>query len=102
MQTKAVPQEVLTTARAFAGIEALYAGEMAISEVYRARPLLADAQRLWRVDMVGSEAIQERRADEQRRGSAAQYTQALMAVFVAQFADGTYVTAEVLRDEGRE
>ncbi|MBA3824719.1 MAG: hypothetical protein H0X24_12595 [Ktedonobacterales bacterium] len=102
VQTKAVPPEVLSTARAFAGIEALSACEIAIHEFHRPRPHLADAQRLWRVDMVGSEDIQERRDDEQRRGITPQYTQALMAVFVAQLADGTYTTAGVLRDEDPE
>jgi hypothetical protein len=100
-----IPDEVITTARTYAGLgndADLYAVEIAMNEQHRTRPLLTNAQHLWRVDMPGSEIIHDRREEEYKSGAEPAYTLQLMSVFVVQLADGTYTTDGILQDEDPE
>jgi hypothetical protein len=100
-----IPLEVTAIARSYAGLDAsaaLYAVEITMGIVHREKPRLANALHLWRVDLPGHEAIEERNEKASVAGESPAYTSAMMSVFVVQLANGTYEADGALYDEDPE
>jgi hypothetical protein len=100
--TPTIPLEVLAVARSFADLDAsttLHAAEIELGHVHHARPHLAHARHLWRVDLPDHDELQARRDSEYQTGTEPMYTHALMAVFVVQLADGTYAADGAIYDD---